>query len=905
MVGARQTGQTPWLETKLQPPSRNGWTLARGALWSDLDASLDKRLAVVAAPAGFGKTVLVASWVERLLSVGTESAVDVGWLSLDAKDEDPISFWSHFRACVARLDVDVDVLDDIEIDPDAIDDVVAVAVNALASSERQHVLVFDDLHHVGGAGAILDPMFRFVEAAPPNVTVVVISRALPGWPMERHRARGDLLLLGPSDLAFSAEETAAVLQNSGSARELGDADIEAVHDRSEGWPVAVGLAAHGFTRHPSPQRIVASMSETNGAVAGFLLEEVLTGLDAALHRFLLDSSVLDTFCTDSATAVTGAPADDLVARLVAEHLFVATVDPQGQWCRLHPLIRELLLADLEMNDPARLRVLHRRAASWHQGAGDIETAVDHLLAAGDHDATASLIAESFDDQLLDGAGDSVLRWLHRLPDQLLEEQPRASSSLARLLVSKGRYLEARGWLDVAERSSDTDEQLVAVVAGRLALESALGNEIAVLDTLAQLDLMVDVAADPAVRRAALTEQANALPIRAVCNQFLGHEGRYQETLGEVKARRNELRRLAETAVDPLLALASADDGDLVQATSTAQLVLQRADRYHLPPDALAVTHLALARVAWCRGELDAAQRSVTEATSAEHETAVWCRTRLAVQAAELVASTGCIDQADEILEAAWEGTPAARTPALSRWWIGAWGSILNVAQGRRDVAHSWLAELQRLEGPTDVPPVFWASVELLQERPERVVTRFGSNGASLPSKPLPHLRIGLLLLEALRETNRSDAADVLTVSLLAHAEGHELVQPIVDCPSIVQSGLHLNAYGPSARFVRKLELVGGLDRDATPTAEPWTALPDPISPRELDLIRLLPTRLSNQELATELYISLNTVKTHLRHVYRKLAVTNRDQAIERCQELGLLAATSLPSRPLDPVASPG
>ncbi|MCP5035913.1 MAG: AAA family ATPase [Actinomycetia bacterium] len=876
----REARRFPLLESKLRAPTRTGWSLDRDHLFGRLDNALQGRLAVVAAPAGFGKTVLIEEWTHRLGSDTT-----VGWLSVDGHDDDASTFWWYLVECVRRFGAHVDerLVAELREDISSVNELVAELVNALASLDGRQVLVLDDLH-LAVSKDVLDPLFRFVDSMPPSALLVVISRFAPNWPLERMRARGEAEVIGADVLAFDRQETAVVLTKEAPGVLLNDSEIDVLYRRSEGWPVAVTLAAHGLRRQSAPHRLVADFGGSDGVVAGFLLEEVLSGLSPGLHRFLLDLSVLDRFSVDVASALINKPAGELVAELMAEHLFVVSIDDQGNWYRLHQLIRDLLLADLARSDPARVRVLHRRAATWYEANDNIGAAVEHLVAAGEFDGTVALIDRVVDQQYLAGETDSIIRWLKLLPVDQLEQRPGAASLLARMLIAQGWFDEARGWIDIASRATQTDSQHLDVIVARLRLERYLGQEDAVMDTLTALDALVEVATDPHTREAAQSQQADALAIRAMCHLFLGQTHRYRETLVELSNRRGELGEAAAFTVEPVLANAHAEDGDLQKAASLARVAIERADRTGTGFYTMTYAHLALAQVAWCRGQLEGAQDSLRRAAQLDPGAAVWMRTLRAIRAAETLASIGRHDQVDDILESAWHGTAGARTPPNSRFLIVAWGMVINAIHDRREPAYSWLAELERLDASGRPPLFLWAEAELLRGNPQMVIARFGSDGSHLPVQPLPRLRCGLALFKALESTGQDSELVSLIGPLLAQAEQYELIQPVVECRGLVSHIESIGPDGPSHRFLAQL-------RPSSPSPPETPAplqLPEPISCRELDLIRLLPTRLTNQEIATELYVSLNTVKTHLRNIYRKLGVPSRDSAIARCKELDLL-----------------
>ena len=255
------------VELKLRAPVATGWSLRREHLLTRLDDGLPGRLVAISAPAGFGKTLLVAEWTRSL-----PEDVAVGWLALDPRDGEPARFWSYVVESLRRVGAEIDdrVVAEIAADPSAVEELIAVAVNALTELGSRHVLIIDDLHHLASADTV-GSLFRFVEALPPTSVVVVITRTAPSWPLERLRARGEVEVIGAGDLAFTRDETDIVLAKMAPGVILDESEIDVLHRRSEGWPVAVTLAAHGLRRKRCPHQLVAEFGKcrSQGAAGGF------------------------------------------------------------------------------------------------------------------------------------------------------------------------------------------------------------------------------------------------------------------------------------------------------------------------------------------------------------------------------------------------------------------------------------------------------------------------------------------------------------------------------------------------------------------------------------------------------------------------------------------------------------
>lgn len=872
--------QSKVVEPKLQPPPTTEWTLHRRSLLRRLDAALSVRLLVVAAPAGFGKTLLVEEW-----AAGLDDDGSVGWLTVDAQDNDSDRFWLHLVESLRRATgcVDDRTVANDPFDRSSIDDLIAASVNSLAELDGPHVVVVDDFHLLNADG-VIGPFLRLVEVLPPNTTMVVVGRTLPPWPLQRLWARGEMDLVTAEDLAFTRDETASVVAALAPGAPFDDGEIDLLQARTEGWPVAVRLAVRGIRRQ---RRLNAEFGCDDGAFAAFLQEEVLSSLGPGLHRLLLDASVLDHFCADLAGAITRKPAGHLVEELTTKHLFAVPIDERREWVRLHRPIRDFLLADLEITDPDRIRVLCRRAAKWYEAHGDIGASVEQLVAAGEYDTATALIERVIDRIHLAGELDSAIEWIQQVPHGHLEQRPSAASLLASMLADQGWFDEARAWIDVAARAATTDGEYVDVLRARVRLACARGKESQVLTTLAELDTLADVAPDPQARDMACREQAKTLSIRAMAHEFSGQNERRWASLVDLDRRRPRLDEATALGLDPALGRAYAEAGELRNASSHARFAIKRAERDGVALRSLTHAYLALAQVEWCRGRLGDAEATLRRADELDEGAGVWIRTLRAVRASEIFASLGRFDEVDDVLESAWQGTPGARSPASSRHMIAGWGLVIAARHGRRDTAQSWLSEFDRVEAQIATPPFVWAETELLRGNPRALIARFEPDGNSLPQQPLPRLRIGLSLLRALDRTGHETELVPLLETLLAHAEQHDLLQPLLESEEVLARVESTQTIAISPRFIERLRAPERTQLEPVPTGQ----LPEPISRRELDLIRLLPTRLTNQEIASELHVSLNTVKSHLRSIYRKLGVSSRDGAIDRCRELGLRVGT--------------
>ncbi|MCP5032793.1 MAG: hypothetical protein GY939_13405 [Actinomycetia bacterium] len=877
-----QTSQLVLIGTKLVPEVARSWLVERPELLSKLDSAKPLRLAAVVAPAGYGKTTFVGAWTRNL-----GRGVSIGWLSLDERDSDPVRFWTYLVECVAGLGCALDewLLAELQTDPTAGVEVSAAITNELTKLDGHQVIVLDDLHNILDT-ELVDSILEFIKAVPESTTVVVTSRTMPAWPLERLRAMGEAVVFGADDLAFTRAETAALLSDV----VTDPATIEIVHDRTGGWPVVVRLAVEGLKHNRDPGRLVEGLSGTSNLVAGFLIEEILESLNPELRRFLLDAAVVGSFSVPLAEALTDRHLTvELVEKLLSQPVFVEP-DEGVSWYGPHPLIRDLLLAELEAEDPARIPVLHRRAGDWYRSHGDTSKAVEHLIAAGAFDEALELINAAIEPYWAAGQMMTVRGWFELMPIEEIDRRPEAACQLSLTLTAFGRFAEARGWLDLAARSARTDQQKLGVIVTSLYLERGRGDVVAVIEQLDAMDRLADDASDAGLQPLLQAHQWYRYGFAMSCYEVLGEDDKRRAADIGFQAYRAKVDPAIVASIDNSSALYKADDGELGEAEHRARLALRITEqRGYEGIHMTAKSHVALARVAWCRGRLEDAEAALGEATRLDRGEVVRLGVTIGICAAEIYASLGRNDRVDEILDTAFEGSEQSplSIPAPLRVWQAGWAMWICAAHDRLPVARRWLATVERFGTVEQLSSARWARAQLLHQRPELVVARFGIDGGDLPKEPLPQLQCGLVLDAALQLEGHQSESEHLAHRLLVVAKRHELLQPLIDEPTIVQRYRGQHADPDVRSFVDHIRTRPGDSTrpDDTPLADD---LVEGLTARELDIVQHLPTRLTNQEIANELYVSLNTIKSHLRSIYRKLGVASRNEAIERCRGLNFI-----------------
>jgi len=446
------------LATKLHLPQPPPGFVARPRLVDRLDEGLARELTLVCAPAGFGKTSLLADWSRRRERLA-------GWLSLDAGDNDPVRFWRHTIAALDRTRPGLAERVSPLLGPPApasFESLATAVVNELAAEDGQALLVLDDYHHIEARPVHASLQF-LLEHQPPGLHVVLATRADPPLPLARLRASGQLAELRAAQLMFTVEEAAALLRESVGSR-LGQDAVAALVARTEGWAAGLRLAGLSLHGQQDVAKFVTTFSGSHRHVLDYLTEEVLEQQPESVRRFLIETSVLGRLSGPLCDAVTGrSDGQQMLEAIEAANLFLAPLDEVRDWWRYHHLFADLLRARLQQQDPERIRGLHRRAGMWHEQHGPTDDAVRHAVAAGDAVWAAQLIERHADEILLRSEGATLQRWLAALPPGLIDSRPR-------LLIIQTRFAsveEIDGLLDAAERAvASTADEAYKPSAGR-------------------------------------------------------------------------------------------------------------------------------------------------------------------------------------------------------------------------------------------------------------------------------------------------------------------------------------------------------------------------------------------------------------------------------------------------------
>ena len=913
---ALSTAQSPIVSTKLIPPRSGGRLVMRERLQDQMLKARRRRCIVLKGPAGCGKTTTLMAWRQALLPLG----FDVAWLTLTTDDNELTRFLDYLLASLAQIDPamvrEATQLEGRGIDSEAVERTVITLVRSIASRSRELVLVLDDLHHLTDVG-IHQALQWLLDYAPPNLHLALVSRSTVPLSLARLRSQEQVLELDLRDLRFTPAESRQFLK-----AQLGDItahDAQQMHELTDGWVAGLQLLAISRKKNrPAANSPTPVQVRDIQAFANFFEIEVLSRLSPTDLDLLLLMAVCNRFCASLSAALTGNPnavneATALLARLESDNLFLIPVDSAGRetWYRLHPLLRETLLNYFDARSKAEQQAVHARAWAWFRDHNHLDEAVRHAVLSGNPGAGAELVEQQA--EALYAHGD--LRMLIELVRVLPFEEVQAR---VKLRILKARMqLYARDFAACAESL----EQLQRDVP-----ESAVHDRFKLALVRASLGVQRD---DTDGAMAVLPQLLNPPPgsdsiARGSCANILSwlymHRGEYE------KARQVQLDRppllingepFLGTAAGSLqgrclIGLSLALEGQMTQAERVYRDVLHEAERCgKAGADATYLSAALLGEVLYEINDVDAAFKllsgwvDILERISIPDSVlrvlqVLWQTQWLAGNRQEAFAFVERLDEYAIKLG-------LDRLQAYCLTWQILWYLILGdtaAAQARLarldsidarhpDAGHSALKEIRIL---TEMAHIRWqlhhGNLDDAARRLEQLITLCETHRRQLGT-------VRLLVLSAVIEAQRGnrDAAHAKVLEALRRGQRFGLVRSLLDAHpdalALISEVARNEALDPVLAFY--VERLQASQTSAQPAAtDNGTAAPvrkaqaagiEPLSEREIEVVRLLAQALPNKKIARALGLSPETVKWHLSHIYSKLGVSSRDEAVARMRDL--------------------
>ena len=901
------------LQTKLFAPVLNPNWVDRPPLVRRLDQArhTTTRLSLISAQAGSGKSTLLSGWLAA-------SQVSAAWLSLDASDDDLLRFWTYVLAALRTVWPNLGQSLWLELQapaptaPLSIDAAQAILTNLLneiAAQADRLVLVLDDYHVISNA-SIHETVAYVIDHAPETLKIVIASRADPPLLLHRWRVRGQLLELRAADLRFTPDE-AAIFLNDRMGLALTREDVLALDARTEGWIAGLQLAAVSLQGCRDAHDFIQAFTGSHRFVLDYLVEEVLSRQSPEVQTFLLHTSILDRLCGPLCDHVVDrAGSRAVLESLEKQNLFLIALDEDRQWSRYHHLFGELLRARLQQQQPELIPVLHRRAAEWLEQQGQVVEALPQVLAARDFEHVADLIEQHFATLMTRGELSTLPRWIKRLPDDLARRRPR-------LLVGLAWIHTFAGQLQLVEPLAEQAERLVRAALDEPLTRSVLGNLASIRSFVAQIAGEDDRAIELAHEADRLLPPDEFIP-RSLIPYTLGRGYRaqgemiksltYFEALVSV-GQRAGIWTLSVAYYE--LAISCKLRGELNRAHAIYQVAIQQLTEHNARTmGAAASVDVGLSDLWREWNDLDRARTLAREAV--EHMRP-WSNPLNLVAAytnlARVLEDCGDFDAA----WAAWhEGDRVrqqfAMMPALSSN-LAVYGVRLWLATGRLTDAQQWVEDwLKRSPDRAlltrELEAIHAGHVLLALGQPHdaiEVLSPYVEDAAR-------QQRHGRLLQSLVIVALAQQALHQKTAALTTLERALQLAEPENYTRLFLDEGenmrllmldfrLLLEKQSPDSRTLRLTTYIQRLlapfpvsadENEIRPQPSPVSNLIEPLSERELEVLRLLAMGLSNTQIADRLVVAVGTVKTHIHNIYGKLGAQNRAQAVTRATELRLL-----------------
>jgi LuxR family maltose regulon positive regulatory protein len=883
----------PLLQTKLHTPLLRPGIVSRPRLIERLNAALlqqdggfTHKLTLISAPAGFGKTTLLGEWI-------THCRRPVAWVSLDERDNDPAHFWAYFAAALRRAQVDVADVDQAMLQSSQVPPagtILTSLLNQMAAASDSFILVLDD-YHVIETPAIHEGLTFLIEHMPRQMHLVISTRIDPPLPIARLRGRAQLIELYQADLRFTSEEATDFLnQTMGLA--LSPEDVAALEKRTEGWIAGLQMAAISMRGHDDTAGFVRAFTGSHRYILDYLSEEVLRQQSKDVRAFLLQTAILDRLSGALCDAVRSSAVKSstplgnsqaILEHLERSNLFVVPLDDERRWYRYHHLFADLLRQRVQRETPDLVPDLHRRASAWYEEHGLVAEAIGHTLSAGDFERAANLIHQAGWVTFTRGEMTTILGWVASLPGDLVRSRPYIRVLNIWAMAKSGRLKDVEASLEGID-ARQFQGQVAAVrayLAGvRRDLPRAVELAHQALHHLPEEDLLL---------RAIVTQNLG------VAYHWSGDSAAAVRTL----TRAVELSRAAGQPFQALTGLAILGrahemQASLRQAMETYENALELSSKAGLQPVPFAcMAHVGMAGPLYEWNDLDGARRHATEGIRLSElggfvAYQLFGNVRLAQVHEAQGDRDGALDallKAEQLSQRADYALVAALAIELRvRLWV---------AQGDHAAAARWIGEYRfasmgELDAAEEIEHMAVARVLIAHNDPASALRLLARLLDAAQAGERRESTIRLLVLQALAFQAQGDVDPALAAlgRALSLAEPEGYVRTFLDegepMALLLRQALSRDIF---SNYIARLLAAFNEESASSPGMD---ALVEPLTEREMDVLRLIVAGLSNPDIAEELFIAVSTVKSHVNHIYGKLGVENRIQAVERARTLGLV-----------------
>jgi len=899
------------LKTKLSIPLVRRDSVSRPRLIDQLNTGLwqengfARKLTLVSTPAGYGKTMLLSAWANQC-------SFPVTWISLDEADNDLTRFLSYLVGALEKVEPGVGknllaLLQSPHLPP--ADKLLSDLINEITQFEAPFVLILDDYHLISEQ-AIHDALIYLLDHLPPQMHMVIVSRADPPLRLARLRARSELIELRLDDLRFTYDEAAQFLTIV-MGLDLDDDNISNLTERTEGWIAGLQMAAISMRGLENKANFIQLFSGSNRYILDYLAEEVLKSQTEDIQSFLLQTSILDRLCGPVCEAVTGrSNGQEILERLEQSNLFIIPLDEERGWYRYHQLFVDLLCKRLQQSVRGGTAVFNRRASEWFETNGYLEEAIEHALTARDYDRAAELVESMAQPMLMRSEIKTVSGWVNRLPDDVVLSRPDLILYRAWLLAVSGSPVEAvENWLDRVEVSSESIASKVSVIRGYLKFSQ---GEI--------------FYASKMIQQALQGLPAGENLFRGVATWLLSLT---YVTMGDFETGARALEEIVQTSLQKRNFLITA--GALCQLAEVhlrlAQLPEAKDDYERvlsiardsrgrrLPVACRALMGLGELYREW--NDLDLAAQYCVEGI--ELARGMHKRTSLGgyITLAFIRQAQGDIQGADEALQIARDIALETEETSADDLQVMFYRAHLHLLQGNLHAVESWMHERGIV---VDLNP---ADLDQKDDFIKYHLLKYEYLVVAGWLVASDKLQEALTLLDMLQSKMEEQGRirlliEAFLLSALAHQKVGDTIQAyhcFKRCLALAEPGgyqrLFLDAGPPLEPLLRGAirqkdypeyahTLLAAFEREGRKVKEekpiwqsrvpPSSGLIEPLTERELELLILIGEGLSNHEIAQRLFISLPTVKWHTSNIYSKLGVQSRTHAVAKARSLGLLPA---------------
>ena len=884
----------PVLKTKLYIPALRPGLVRRTRLIEMLQAGLRRRLTLLSAPAGFGKTTLICAWIR-------ECEQPAAWLSLEESDNDPVRFLSYLITALQTIQpkLGAGLLSGFHtLKPSAAESVLTQLLNEIAEIKEHCILVFDDYHLIHD-NTIHGYLSFLVEHLPEKLHLVVCTRADPPLPLATLIARGQLTELRAGDLRFTREETVEFL-NRLMGLNLSVPDIQVLADHTEGWIAGLQMAAVSLQGRRDTSAFIKSFTGSNRYILDYLVEEVISRQPETIQQFLLKTSILDRLTGPLCEVVSGEPDSGVILEQLERHnLFIVPLDSERLWYRYHILFADLLRRRAEQLYSEQIPELHRRASLWYEQNDMITEAINQTLAEKDFQRAMELVEKHTQPTLMRSEFATVLRWIEALPENLVCTRPLLCVYHALGLLMAGAPMnQIQAQLDTAVQSGSSDAIAGQLAAFRAFLAAIQGD---IEESLRQSNLAMELLPEEEqFFRSAIS--------RVLANVTYASSG---DIPSSIQLFEENIRRCLATGNITIAGALMSELGEMrtIQGrlheakAAYEQAMEQTVDAAGTPMPVAGLAMIGLGNLLREWNELESAETRLNEGIELVRNLGVIGTLDGYIALARVKQAQGNPREAEQVMDTVHKIATRFDASDLDDLMVDLHRARLWLLQDQVEAAERWHSEwvARRRKNDESLPYVLQELDQILHAR--ILLARGNPEGCLKVARQLQKDadklgRTGVVLETLLLQCLASSAKGAKEQALHTLEQALSIAEPeaylrifLDEGPPMARLLYDAAERGIHRDYVGRILAVFPSKREGQGPAGTAEQIIEPLSQRELEVLQILAKGSSNKDVARQLFISLPTVKWHTSNIYGKLGVQNRTQAVAKARALGLLASS--------------